>query len=348
QELGIDFLDVVLAFDALAVRRLPQVGVGVRVDVREDFLLAVLDAERGIDRARPSLGDVSLNVERRDGLLDIHVETGRADHVAARFHRRRAGAEHVERHAARIVVRRIVVDVDATDDLAVLVEDRVDRVLEADAVDVADAALPERRIAVLNVGVPRPLLRKLAGEPRDEARDAWRAVLGAEVAHPLFAKRAPEVEAVDAVVDHRLPDVLWQERVVDADVDVAEAGTAVPGTRAAWVRRERALVPADDGEPLRDGLAVVELERSFERVGEGVSQSGEERGPLERVLRVAARVRHVESVRAAADHVVAEALTVLELSRLTVRQEDRAHERAARDQPAVVDVGAPDVLGIDV
>src|SRR5690606_39818588 len=103
------------------------------------------------------------------------------------------------------------------------------------------------------------------GKPRDEARDAWRAVLGAEVAHPRLAERAPEVEAVDAVGDHRLRDVLRQERVVDADVEVAEAGTAVPGTRAAWVRRKRALVPADDGEPLRDGLAVVELERSLDR-----------------------------------------------------------------------------------
>src|SRR5690606_5079272 len=122
----------------------------------------------GGDRARPAFHQVAADVERGNGLRDVHVEHRRARDILLRRQRRRAGAEQVERYAGRIVVVRVRVDVHAAHDaIGGRIDNGVDRVVEARDVDVAAAALLERRIAVLHVGIPGPAVAELAFEAGD-------------------------------------------------------------------------------------------------------------------------------------------------------------------------------------
>src|SRR5690606_17350859 len=130
RELGIQLIDVILAVDALAVRSLPVVTGRIGVDDSIDRLFAVLVAEGCTDRTGPAFPDVTTDVGGKNLLLNVLVHPGSTDHVTLGFHGGRASAEQVEGHAVRVVVVRVVVDIDAANDAAVGIKHCINRGLE--------------------------------------------------------------------------------------------------------------------------------------------------------------------------------------------------------------------------
>ncbi len=190
-------------------------------------------------------------VERR---VDVHAGVV-AEHPVDRLGRGVAAPEQVERRAAGEGVGALGEGRDAADHVAVGVAHRVDR--GEDAVDPQRVLVPHAAaVAVLVVAVDVPPVEHAAAVvdlafEADRADVLRGAVFEPHVADILDAAHAAQRERLDVVVDHRLAQVVGQERVVLEDSD---RGRRAEQRAARVVVLELVVVAA---HVLREDLEIV-------------------------------------------------------------------------------------------